>query len=99
MRRGARSGEDEDAVDPREPDPVPAADRGSNAADDRYIAQLRESGIRARIRGEGLMRPQWAVAPDRTEQSCDCIVDAYMEGKTRRTLQHLTVEDQLRARS
>ena len=70
----------------------------SNAADARYIQQYREDGIRNCMRGEGLMRPHWAVAPDRIEQSCNCIVDAYMENKTRRTLQHLTVDDQLRAR-
>ena len=70
----------------------------SNAADARYIAQFREDGIRACMRGEGLMRPHWAVPPERNEQSCNCIVDAYMEGKTRRQLQHLTVADQMRAR-
>jgi hypothetical protein len=70
----------------------------SNAADARYIAQFRENGIRTCMRGEGLMRPHWAVAPDRIEQSCNCIVGAYMEGKTRRELQHLTVADQMRAR-
>ena len=70
----------------------------SNAADGRFIAKFREDGIRACMRGEGLMRPHWAVQPDRIEQSCNCIVDAYMEGKTRRELQHLTVADQLRAR-
>ena len=70
----------------------------NNPADARYIAQYREDGIRACMRGEGLMRPHWAVAPDRIEQSCNCIVDAYMEGHTRRELQHLSVADQLRAR-
>ena len=69
-----------------------------NAADARFIAKFREDGIRACMRGEGLMRPHWAVPPDRIEQSCNCIVDAYMEGKTRRELQHLTVADQMRAR-
>jgi hypothetical protein len=69
-----------------------------NAADERYFAQFREDGIAACMRGEGLMRPHWAVPPDRIELSCNCIVTAYMEGKPRRTLQHLTVEDQLRAR-
>jgi hypothetical protein len=44
------------------------------------------------------MRPHWAVPPERIEQSCNCIVTAYMENKTRRELQHPTVADQLRAR-
>ena len=70
-----------------------------NAADARYIAKFREDGIQACMSGgETLMRPHWHVPPDRLEQTCNCIVDAYMEGKTRRQLQHLTVADQMRAR-
>jgi hypothetical protein len=69
-----------------------------HAADARYIAQFREDGIRACIRGESVMRPHWGVPPDRLELTCNCIVDAYMEGKTRRQLQYPTIEDQMRAR-
>jgi hypothetical protein len=64
----------------------------------RFIAQFRADGVRACMRGEGLMQPHWSVPPERLQQSCECIVAAYTEGKTRRTLQHLTVGDELRAR-
>jgi len=70
----------------------------NNAADARYIAQFRENGIRACISGESVMRPHWGVPPDRLEQTCNCIVDAYMEGHNRAELQHPTITDQMRAR-
>ena len=66
--------------------------------EDRYIAQFRADGVRSCMRGEGLMQPRWAVPPERLQQTCECIVAAFTAGKTRRTLQHLTVGDQLRAR-
>jgi len=44
------------------------------------------------------MRAHWAVPPNQLRQTCTCIVTAYMENHDRRELQHLTVEDQLRAR-
>ena len=69
-----------------------------NAEETNYVEQFRAHGVQTCIRGEGLMVPHWHVPPERIESTCRCIVAAYMEGKTRRTLQHLTVGDQLRAR-
>jgi hypothetical protein len=71
------------------------ADRQDEA---RYLAQFRADGVRSCMRGEGLMQPQWSVPPERLQQTCECIVAAFTEGKTRRTLQHPTVGDQLHAR-
>jgi hypothetical protein len=72
--------------------------QGRNEEEARYIAQFRAEGVRSCMRGEGLMQPHWAVPPERLQQTCECIVAAFTEGKTRRTLQHLTVGDELRAR-
>lgn len=71
------------------------ADRQEEA---RYLARFRADGVRSCMQGEGLMQPRWAVPPERLQQTCECIVAAFTEGKNRRTLQHLTVGDQLRAR-
>jgi hypothetical protein len=67
-------------------------------ADARYIAHFRAEGVQACMQGEGLMQPHWAVPPERLQQSCECIVAAFTEGKTPRELRHLTVGDELRAR-
>lgn len=69
-----------------------------NPDDERFIEQFRAGGMRACMKGEGLMRPHWAVPPDQLAASCTCIVYAFMENKTRRELEHLSVGDQLRAR-
>ena len=70
----------------------------TRAAEARYIAQFRADGIQSCLRGEGLMQPRWAVPEEQLDATCRCIVAAFTEGKTRRTLQHLSVTDQLRAR-
>lgn len=69
-----------------------------NREDERFIEQFRADGMRACMKGQGLMRPHWAVPPDQLAASCICIVHAYLENKTRRELAHLTVGDELRAR-
>ena len=69
-----------------------------NREDERFIAQFHDDGMRACMKGEGLMRPHWAVPPDQLGAACTCIVYAFMENKTRGELAHLTVADELRAR-
>src|SRR5262249_50863856 len=69
-----------------------------NREDERFIRQFRADGIGTCMKGEGLMRPHWAVPPGQLAETCTCIVSPTTQKNPRRELAHLSVADELRAR-